>query len=128
MAPLPLLFLALHGSAAQPAERPMTVREVMERAEALDGREIVVSGWVEECRRLSCPLFQSRREARREWPRYWLSVGSSPWFESFARRNVPGRMTLRARLDARCVTDPRTEVIALCSDRAGSLHPLAIVR
>ena len=125
---LPLLLLALHGSAAEPADRPMTVREVMESAEALDGREITVSGWVEECRRLSCPLFQSRREARRTWPRYWLSVGGSPWFDSFASRNAPGRVTLRARLDARCVTDPRTEVFALCGDRAGSLHPLAIVR
>ena len=124
---VPLLIFALQASAAESTERPLSVREVMENAEALDGREISVSGWVQECHSLSCSLYASRREARRQEPRYWLSIGSSPWFDAFARRNAPARVTLRARFDARCVSDPADGVIALCADRVRSLDPLAIV-
>jgi hypothetical protein len=123
-----LPFLALFAFAVQAAERPLSVREVMESAEAFDGQEVLVSGWVEECQPLSCILYASRREGRRDWPRYWLSIGSSTWFDAFARRNAPGPVTLRARFSARCVTDPRSGVIALCADRVNSLDPLAIAR
>lgn len=128
MAFVQLLLLSLQASAAEPATRPMTVREMMEKTEALDGQEIVVTGWVRECRRFSCILYQSRRGSRRDDRRYWLSIGASAWFDAFARRNLPGRVTLRARFDASCVIDPRDDVIALCTDRASSLGPLAIVR
>jgi hypothetical protein len=120
-----LAIIALAAGAGTP---PLTVREIMENAEALDGQEILVSGWVEECRRLSCTLYASRREARRTLPRYWLSIGRSAWFDAFARRHGPGRITLRARFDADCVTDPRSDVVALCADRVNSLSPLAVVR
>lgn len=127
MIPFPLLFLALQAAVPAQGERPLSVREVMENAGTLDGREIVVSGWIEECHRLSCTLYASRREARKDWPDYWLSIGSSGWFDSFAARNAPTRVTLRARFDARCVTDPASGIIALCADRVNSLAPIALV-
>lgn len=100
----------------------------MENAGALDGREILVSGWVEHCERLFCELYASRRESRgRSWPVYYLSIGSSAWLDAFVRRNGPGRVTLRARFDARCVTDPRSGIIAACADRVSSLRPIALV-
>ena len=127
---MPLMFLiAFQAAVAQPADRRLTVRELMENAERYDGRIVTVSGWVETCERLSCSLFQSRREAlQRRSPLYHLSIGSSPWFDAFARRSAPTRVTLRARFSARCVTDPRDDVIAICADRVRSLDPIGIVR
>lgn len=125
---LPLLLLALTACVAGRTERPLSVREVVENAQALDGREIVVSGWIETCQRLSCPLYGSSEEVGKDWPIYYLSIGPSRWFESFARRHAPTRVTLRARVDARCITDPATGAIAACADRANSLEPLGLVR
>ena len=122
------LLLAAQAASAGTVEGPLSVRQVMEHAEALDGQEIIVSGWVEECLGLSCGLWASRAESRRHLPRYWLSIGSSAWFDAFARRTTPGWVTLRARFDARCVTDPKTGVFVLCADRVRSLDPIAIVR
>ena len=122
-----LLHLALLALAPE-RDRPLTVRQVVENNQALHGQEIVVSGWLETCDRLSCPLYASRREARRNWPDYWLSIGSTAWFDAFAQQNGPGRVTLRARFDAGCVTDPAERVIAACADRARSLDPIALVR
>lgn len=127
--PVLLAFLlAAHAVPGGTAERPLTVRHVMENAEALDGREIVVSGWMEECMGLSCELWASRAESRRHPPRYFLSIGSSTWFDALAQRSTPRQVTLRARFSAHCVTDPRADVIAACTDRPRSLDPLVIVR
>jgi hypothetical protein len=120
-----LVFLAFAAGANTP---PLTVREVMENAQAVDGKEILLSGWIEHCRPLACILYASRREARRKSSRYWLSIGRSAWFDAFARRHGPGKITLRARFDARCVTDPRSGIIAVCTDRVNSLSPVAIAR
>ncbi len=106
----------------------MSVRHVMENAEALDGQEIIISGWIEDCQPLSCSLWASSREPRGGGLHYQLSIASSRWFDAFARRKAPTYVTLRARLNAECVTDPASGTIALCADRAESLVPLAIIR
>jgi hypothetical protein len=124
---LPFPLLAVCGCVAGPTARPLSVREVVEGAQALDGREIVVAGWLEDCRPLSCGLYGSAGEVRKEFP-YYLSIGRSPWFDSFARRAAPRRIVLRARLHDRCISDPATETIAVCADRSGTLEPLALVR
>lgn len=122
------LLLAAHAISTGTPQNPLSVRQVMENAETFDGREVVLSGWLEDCLGLSCLFFASRAESRKHPPRYLLSIGSSAWFDAFARRHRPGPVVLRARFDARCVTDPRTDVIAVCTDRARSLDPVAIVR
>ena len=124
-----LLSLALQASAPPPPrERVLSVREVMENIELYDGRVIVVTGWIDHCEYLSCSLFASKAEVKKEWPRYGLSIGASPWFDAFVLDRAPARITFRARFDGRCVTDPRDNVIALCTDRVRSLNPIAIVR
>ena len=123
-----LLSLALQASAPSPRERVLSVREVMENIELYDGREIVVTGWIDHCERLSCSLFASKAEVKKEWPRYRLSIGTKAWFDEFASDRAPARITLRARFDARCVTDPRDNEIAICADRVNSLNPIAIIR
>jgi len=124
---LPLPFLALAGCVTGSIERPMTVREIVQNARVLDGREVVVSGWLEQCQPLACGLYASAAEVRTDVP-YYLSIGSSRWFDAFARRAAPTNVVLRARVHDRCISDPSTQVIAVCADRAGSLEPLALVR
>ena len=124
---LPVLLLALSACVAGPGERPLNVRQVVENARALDGQEIVVSGWIEQCQRLFCSLYDSSEEVGKEWP-YFLSIGPSRWFDAFAERHAPTRVTLRARLNNRCISDPGRGNIAVCADRANSLEPLSLVR
>lgn len=113
---------------AEPAARPLSVRRVIENAEALDGQEITVTGWIEYCHRRSCPLFDSKPEARDDRSEYWISIGASRWFDTFAARKAPGPVTLRAKFDASCVSDPASGIIAACADRADSLKPRALAR
>jgi hypothetical protein len=120
---LPALVLTLSACASAPAERPLSVRYVVENAEALDGREILVTGWVEECWRLGCALWDSRNEMKKDWP-YYLPIGASRWFDRFAEDNAPTRVTLRARFHNRCIANPVTQVIGVCADRSDTLEVL----
>lgn len=127
MRTLPLLLVALSACVAGPAERPLSVRYVVENAEALDGREIVLSGWIDHCERLSCALYDSAEEIGKDWA-YFLSIAPSSWFDPYIRGRAPTRVTLRARLHDRCIVNPATQIIGVCADRGGSLEVLAIVR
>ena len=124
---LPALVLGLSACLITPAERPLNVRQIVENARALDGQEVVVTGWIEDCERLSCPLYASSEEVGKDSP-YLLSIGPSRWFDDFARRNAPMRVNLRARVHARCITNPATGNIAVCADRSGTLEPLGLGR
>ena len=121
---LPALLLTLSACVAGPTERALSVRHVVENAHALDGQEILVSGWVEECWRLSCRLWDSADEVEKEWP-YYLSIGSSRWFDRFAERHAPTRVTLRARFHDRCISNPVTQLMGVCADRSTTLEPLS---
>ena len=120
---LPALLLALSACASAPTERPLTVRHVVLNAEALDGQEILVTGWIEECWRLSCPLWHSADEVGKDWP-FYLSIGSSKWFDRFAQDNAPMRVTLRARFHDKCIVNPVTQIIGVCADRSETLELL----
>jgi hypothetical protein len=124
---LPALLLALSACATSPAERPLSVRHVVLNAEALDGQEILVTGWVEECGHFGCPLWHSPREIGKEWP-YRLSIAASKWFDRYADLNAPMRVTLRARFHDRCISDPVSQTIGVCTDRGSNLEPLSRVR
>jgi len=124
---LPLLFVALSACVAGRSERPLSVRYVVQNADALDGRQVVVTGWLDECRQLSCPLYAAPEDVGKRWPIYTLSIGSSRWFDAFARRNAPTLVTLRARVHDHCISDPAADVIAVCADRPNTLEPLGLV-
>lgn len=124
---LPFVILAVSACVTAPTERPLTVREIVENAEVLDGKEVVVSGWLEKCQHLSCGIFDSANEVDKDFS-YYLSIGPSPWFDSFAQRAAPGPIVLRARIHDRCISNPATQIIAVCADRPSTLVPLALVR
>jgi hypothetical protein len=124
---LPALLLALAACASVPTERALGVRHVVENAEELNGQEILVTGWVEECGRFGCPLWDSPSEVGKEWP-YRLSIAASKWFDRYAEQNAPMRVTLRARFHYRCISDPVSQTIGVCTDRGSNLEPLSRVR
>ena len=124
---LPLLFVALSACVSGASQRPLSVRHVVQNAEALDGREVVVTGWIDECLRLSCPLYADPEDVGKAWPIYVLSIGASRWFDAFARLHAPTRITLRARVHDHCISDPAANVIAVCTDRPSTLEPLGLV-
>ncbi len=107
---------------------PLSVKEVVDNAHKLNSRTVTVRGWIQYCHRLSCPLFQSAEEVGKEWPRYFLSIGSSSWFDSAVQPRVPGLLTLRVRVNDDCISNPRTGVIAVCADRSNSLEVLSVIR
>jgi hypothetical protein len=127
MRALPLACLLLAACATVAPPRPLTVRQVVENAEALDGKVILVSGWLPYCHRLSCGLYGSREEVAKDFA-YYLSIGGSRWFDAAALRLEPGFIVLRARLHNKCISDPADGTIAVCADRSGTLEPLALVR
>lgn len=124
---LPFAVLALSACVAPPTGRPLTVRDVVENAQALDGKEVLVSGWLERCERLSCGIFGSEEEVEKRFP-YYLSIGRSEWFDASAKRAAPGRIVMRARVHDKCISDPAAGAIAVCADRSGTLEPLALIR
>jgi hypothetical protein len=121
------LLIALLSAEAAQAERPLTVKYVVENAHALDGQEILIEGWMSKCWQLSCSLYASADEVKKGWP-YALSIGASSRFDPLLRKRTPGRVTIRARFNNRCVTNPVSRTIAVCADRPNTLEPLAIVR
>ena len=122
-----LLLIAPLAACVGIAERPLSVREIVENASELDGQEVLVTGWIEYCHRLSCPLFDSADEVGREWP-YVVSIGPSRRFDDFVEQHAPMRITFRARMNDVCVTDPATRIIAACADRSRTLEPLSTSR
>ena len=122
-----VLFFALGGCVTHHSQHPMTVQQVVQEARTLDGQEVVVTGWLQECRRLSCPLYASAEEAEKEQPSF-LSIGPSVWFDPLSLHLARTRITLRARFNSRCVSDPASGVIAVCTDRPASLEPIRMIR
>jgi hypothetical protein len=122
-----LSLLAVLGCLAGPSASPLTVREVVVEAQSLNGREIIVEGWLEQCQRLSCPLFATPEDVRSDDP-YFLSIGSAPWFDIEMREAMPTWIVLRARFHDICVIDPASRIYAACSDRPETLEPLALIR
>ena len=120
-------MLVLGGCATHAAPRVLDVREIVENAGALDGKEVLVSGWMANCHPLSCGLFQSRRETGRSFP-YYLSIGPSDWFDAFANHGPARQVVLRVRVNAKCISNPGTGEIAVCADRPTTLEPLGTIR
>ena len=126
---------------SSPAGRVWSVRQVIENQDALDGRVITVRGWVRYCERLGCALYDSRAEERldRDPDRgpgpgdpyglgFHLSIGGYPWFDEQAHLNAPSYVVMVAKVDGRCMNDPKEGIIAACTDRPDTLVPIRILR
>ena len=116
-----VLVLLNLSACAVTAERPRTVKQVIENHEDLNGKLVTVSGWLGECQRLSCPLYDSREEAQKANP-YFLSIGGDYWFDFLTRGKSPSQITLRGRVNSRCIDE-----ITLCTDRSDDLVPVQII-
>ncbi|HEY5722898.1 MAG TPA: hypothetical protein VIT45_11310 [Allosphingosinicella sp.] len=133
--------LSLASCATRPDGPVWSVRQVMDNSEAVEGKVIDIRGWVQRCERLGCGLYDSREEYRRsqdpdrgpgpgdpEGLGFHLSIGTSAWFDEEAALNAPSYVIMTARVDGRCMNDPKHGTIALCIDRSGTLEPIRIIR
>ena len=149
---LALAVLALASCTTTRTRHVWSVREVVQNRQSLDGKTITIRGWLEDCRYLSCGLYDSAEEARRARDPdriplpgdehgigYYLSLGGYPWFDREAAEHACRRLRsqsrcggiyvdLIARVDDRCMSDPVEGWIALCTDRPDTLVPIRIVR
>jgi hypothetical protein len=115
-------LLVLAACAAVQNQPSLTVRDVAGDIHRFDGRVVTIRGWLDECKQLSCGLFQTREEATaHQYGNHMLSIGSTKSFDRQALDRGPAEVILRARVDAAC-RDP--EVV--CMDRASELVPVSV--
>jgi hypothetical protein len=123
-----LAALALTACVTTTRGDSWSVRQVVENRHSLDGTTIIVRGWLADCRRLSCGLYDSREEERADRIHYYLSIAATPWFDREVEPYTPSYVVLAARLNDMCISDPAAETIAACADRPDTLVPIRIVR
>ena len=95
------------------AENTFTVSEVVDGSAELKGQRINVVGTLSDCQPLSCGL--------RAAGGYWLSIGSSDEFDIAAERFRGQEVVVAATFTGKCVTKPKSELIAVCGDRSETL-------
>ncbi|UIP06731.1 hypothetical protein LY632_13810 [Erythrobacter sp. SDW2] len=109
-----LASLALAGCIAPGrAENTFTVSEVVDHSSELEGQRINVIGTLSDCQPLSCSL--------RAADGYWLSIGKSDEFDYAAERFRGQEVVVAATFTGKCVSDPKAEIIAVCTDRSETL-------
>jgi hypothetical protein len=126
---LAALALGADGSALPPADRSssaaaMSVFEVIERQHDLLGRRVVIRGTLSRCQHLSCGLHGTDRNGH---DRY-LSIGRNPAFDAVAPRHAGRTVEIEARVTDVCLPDVDPDIIALCSDRPGTLADPIFIR
>jgi hypothetical protein len=121
-----LIIAGLSGlSVASAAEAPvLTVPQVIERHEALDGKVVRVSGWLHSrCYRFGCSITNTR-----DGKGAYLSLGGSGSFDlAVQKAGAQGRKILvEGRVNHTCFdhskdpgNDPRE--LTICTDRADEL-------
>ena len=113
-----------------PAEKAAAVMigDVITRYRLLDDAPVRVRGWLGECRRLSCQLYEGA-----DYQGARLSLGASDTFDRRAARLASRWVMVEGRVNAFCLdTDPHPlpndEVLVTgCTDRADDLRNPRIV-
>lgn len=123
-----LLFLDAAAAFAHERREPLSVEDVLARHHELDGRTIVVRGWLSPCQRLSCRLMARTQGTTSPY----LSIGGSLAFDARIAGRTGQRITIRARLDARCMHARLDAVrenddVVICTDRASELRDPTLV-
>jgi hypothetical protein len=95
--PLLLAIACLPLLTAAGSNRFYGVKEVIERHDELDGRRILVRGWLSYCLPLNCVLYASN-----DLDSDTLSIGSSRSFDKVAKRLSGKKIEILAKLDADC--------------------------
>lgn len=99
------MFDALILTAAallHPAPTEVAFGELAERAEELDGQEIVIEGYITQCGQTKCVL---RMKKEGDGNRYLAMSLNSPAYSDILA-NAPGKIRVTARLDASCIINP----------------------
>ena len=118
------LLVATTALAAPVLDAPLTVGAVVADHSALNGKTIMVRGWLDRCVDLSCALFPTRAAAMaKSWERPLLSVGASPLIDNHLDQLRHAEIILEARFDNRCLENKH-----ICLDRAPTLDPVRVVR
>lgn len=124
------LLIGTGSSLAQDRREPLSVEDVIGRHHQLDGRTIEVRGWLSNCQRLSYRLMAGIGGAGTPY----LSIGGSRSFDARIHGRAGQRITIRARLDARCMharadSSREGDEVVICTDRASELrNPVLVER
>lgn len=122
-----LPFAILLKAVPADAER-MTVKQVIENKDRLDGKIVTVSGWLPECEGLNCILYESPESTTAgpdsERSNYHLGIGDYRVFERKAAGRLPAFVVLRARFHGECVAPSKL----ICLDRIEDLSGVQILR
>jgi hypothetical protein len=111
--------------------------DIPRSAQELNGKKVVVRGWLPHCHRLSCPLFSSQADAEAAEKsvagKSWISIGSTRSFNRAVWKKTPAEIVLVGRVNADCIQPPppriegEQQVIVLCADRTPDLVPIKIL-
>jgi len=89
----------LHSAAAEPA----TIAALLNDPKSFHGRVVSLSGWVNDCRPLSCAL-EDRPGSGQQQRRRRLSIAADREFDEAVATGSPVRVQVDARFDATCLT------------------------
>ena len=96
-----LLFLA-SAALSEPAPVETTFIDLVEHAEELHGKDIVIVGYVGKCGETGCAL---RMKYVGDGNRFLTMSKRSPAYDDILS-NAPGKVRITARFDATCVINP----------------------
>lgn len=106
----------------------MTVLQVLENREKLDGKLVTVRGWLPRCEGYDCLLYDSQEAAEADLSdkrsHRYLGIGDSPEFDKNVAGQLPAFVVLRAKFDAECV-EPSGWI---CLDRVADLTQVKILK
>ena len=115
-------FFILSACATLPAKpAALSVHEVSQQQDALNGKVIRVSGVVRHCQRLSCALISPTNKL------HFISIGNSETFDQDIRQHLNREVVVEGMLDSRCVNDFDLGDYAVCADRPDSLANPSLV-
>ena len=118
--------LALAGSVAGAQDdRSITVQDLLRDQAKLNGQIVVVRGYIRECTAQSCSLYWRQQDWSSARSPYFVSIGPDAAFDAATRGHLPGKVTVKGQLDARCANNPPK--FSTCPGRAAALaHPEVI--
>lgn len=120
------LALLLAVATAAPGT-PMSVTDALSKLHALNGKKVVVHGWLDRCERLSCALFPTLAAARqRDYSGPRLSLAGTHVVDDRAAELAHREIVIEGVISDRCHQAANGEIV-VCTDRAPDLTPIRIL-
>ncbi len=127
------LAIFLGGCTFSPSEDALSVKEVNEKIQSLDGKSVAVIGWLGECGGNDCGLYESLDDAKlvaegahqsEEWQAVMerrLSIGLDEGFDFMAQFFDYEQVIIFGQVNADCSREGMS-----CFDRVGDVQPSSI--